>query len=74
MTSEDAESVAIGDMLYPVSAWNNTTRTLKLGVPTAVLGIQRTSSQTKISFLVRTIGKELMLLDAGWFHPPGYTP
>jgi hypothetical protein len=73
MTKDEAMRVRVGDKLTPDPMWNDTTarRCRKLPDVVAVLGIIiNRYSQTWIMFKVKTIGKEPICLDAGWFSLP----
>lgn len=62
--------VKVGDMLRPIQAWNKSERgPNRIPVPTEVLSITRTPSQSGIMFLVRANSGDVML-DAAWFEKP----
>lgn len=58
--------------MIPDPLWNATTSSMNRKLPDVVVvkDIIERKSQTGINFLVETIGKDQMFLDAGWFSIP----
>jgi hypothetical protein len=72
VTKDEAMLVRVGDSVIPDPFWNTMAISRHLKLPDAVVvkDIIERQSQTGINFRVETIGKDTMVLDAGWFSIP----
>lgn len=70
MTPEQAKMIKVGDMVMPMSLWNNSDPVNKLACPTEVLEVEHDCKcQTGVMLKVKFLNGKTRKLSAAWFNP-----